>query len=180
MFFMKISKLIEQINPADGLQPPLISFVGNKRYNMLSMSMFFVIAVIVATVISMQAVLLFFIRKKQKNLVSDLQNRAFEIGETLIMGPEPSIYRGADSEFGSVKGNGVIALTNRRIMFKKLTGQQIDIDLSHITKVSVQSIFNGETAVGTGAQHLVVETKNGNRIGFLVKRAERWMEILDT
>lgn len=141
-------------------------------------SVYLVIAGVVAAVICIWAVSLLWLRQKTQKLAHEFQERAREMGEKVIIDPQSCVYRGADSEYGNVKGNGVIALTNKRIMFKKLTGQQIEIQRSHISSASIENNYKGETAFATGARHLVVETSNGNRIGFLVKNAERWIEKL--
>lgn len=145
---------------------------------MPSIPIYLVIAGVVAVVVCIWTVLLLVVRHKFRKLATEFRERVRQAGENLIIDPQSCVYRGADREFGNVKGNGVIALTNRRIMFRKLTGQQIEIDCSQISKVSVENTFKGETAFATGASHLVVETNDGNRIGFLVKNAENWIEKL--
>jgi hypothetical protein len=139
---------------------------------MPSILIYLVIAGVVAVVVCIWAVLLLIVRRKSSKLATEFRESARQAVENLIIDPQSCVYRGADREFGNVKGNGVIALTNKRIMFRKLTGQQIEIDRSQITKVSIENTFKWETAFATGASHLVVETNDGNRIGFLVKNAE--------
>lgn len=92
----------------------------------------------------------------------------------ILIGPESALYRGADRRFGNIKGNGVICLTADKILFKKLTGQNIDIDRADIVGATVETWFKGKTSFATGAKHLVIKTRDGNRIGFLIKDAPKW------
>lgn len=146
---------------------------------MPSLSISLVIAVVVVAAICIWAIILFWIRRKTQDIAHAFKARSREMGETLIIDPQSCVYRGSDREYGNIKGNGVIALTNKRILFKKLIGQEIVIELSHISGTSIENTFKGETAFATGAQHLVVVTTDDNRIGFLVRNAEKWIERLN-
>ncbi|MEW6181858.1 MAG: hypothetical protein AB1500_01600 [Bacillota bacterium] len=100
-------------------------------------------------------------------------------GERMVIGPQSCLYRGADSVYGNIKGNGVVCLTDKRVVFEKLTGQRIAINRTDIAGVSEERWFRGKTAFGTGASgHLVFHTADGNRVGFLIKDTKRWVREL--
>jgi len=94
--------------------------------------------------------------------------------EKIILEPQSALFRGSDASFGNIKGNGVICLTSKSLSFEKLIGQKININRADIVKATVEDSFKGKTSFATGGRHLVIKTKNGNRIGFLIKEAEEW------
>lgn len=96
--------------------------------------------------------------------------------DRFIIEPKSALYRGADMYFGNVKGNGVIYLTEKGLIFNKLTGQKIEIKRAEIIAASVEESFKGKSSFAAGGKHLVISTNDGNRIGFLVKDAEQWAE----
>lgn len=98
---------------------------------------------------------------------------------TITLGPQSALYRGADAKFGNVKGNGIIWLTVKGLYFEKLTGQKIEVDLGEIAQTTVETTFKGKGSFATGCRHLVVRTREGNRIGFLIKGAEEWSERIN-
>lgn len=144
------------------------------------MSPILIIIGILALLICTWWVSLYVIRQRLCKLAMELRECARRAGEDLIIEPQSCVYRGANREFGNIKGNGVIALTEKRIMFKKLTGEQINMDRSRITKVSIENTFKGETNLATKGSHLIIETKDGNRIGFLIKNDKNWVEQFDS
>ena len=93
-----------------------------------------------------------------------------------IIEPKSAIYRGADTRFGNIKGNGVICLTEKSLIFNKITGQKIEIHQEEIKDAIVEESFKGMISLATGGKHLVIKTKDGNRVGFLVRDAEVWSE----
>ena len=87
-------------------------------------------------------------------------------GETVLRPPERGSYRGATAAgYPVVKNTGLIALTQRRLVFRTLTGKTIDVPVASITGVRESTVFKG-SVVG-GQTHLVVETAAGE-IGFYV------------
>ena len=80
--------------------------------------------------------------------------------------PENGSYRGATAPgYPVVKNNGLIALTQRRLIFRTLTGKSIEVPVEAITGVREATVFKG-SVVG-GQKHLIVATAAGE-IGFYV------------
>ena len=99
-------------------------------------------------------------RAVAEQLATELQ------GETVVRAPENGSYRGATVPgYPVVKNNGLIALTQRRLIFRTLTGKAIDVPVEAITGVREATVFKG-SVVG-GQKHLIVETAAGE-IGFYV------------
>jgi len=91
--------------------------------------------------------------------------------EPALRGPESATYRGSTGTYPKVSGNGQIALTARRLIFRKMLGAGIDVELSDVTGVSAQKAFNG--SVRGGYTHLVVHTRRGD-VGFFVGDLDAW------
>jgi hypothetical protein len=85
--------------------------------------------------------------------------------EPALRGPESGVYRGSTGSYSHVSGNGQIALTADRLIFRKLLGKHVDVPLTAITSVSTAKTFNG--AVRGGRTHLVVHTRTGD-LGYYV------------
>lgn len=109
-------------------------------------------------------------RRVAAELATELQS------ETVVRPPEKGTYRGATAPgYPIVKNNGLIALTQRRLVFRTLTGKAIDIPVEAITGVREAAVFNG-SVVG-GRKHLIVQTAAGE-IGFYVSDSAGWTAVL--
>lgn len=101
-------------------------------------------------------------------------------GETILVGPTQCHYKGAAFKYDTVKGGGMICATKNRILFERLSGLRIDIPRADIARVTEDRLFRGRGAFGMGAKrHLVIHTKDGNEIGFLMKDAGLWRDRLE-
>jgi hypothetical protein len=97
--------------------------------------------------------------------------------ETVIRPPERGSYRGATAPgYPVVKNNGVIALTDHRLVFVTVTGNMIEIPRSEITGVREAKVFKG--SVRGGSTHLIVATRSGE-IGFYVPNVADWINAID-
>ncbi|MFZ1985968.1 MAG: hypothetical protein WAU91_16235, partial [Desulfatitalea sp.] len=119
------------------------------------------------------------VKMKTEALKSHISAQASGGTEGFVIGPKSALFRGSDARFGNVKGNGVICLTENRLLFEKLTGQRIELNRAEIVSTTVEKSFKGKLSFGTGGRHLVITTKDGNRIGFLVRDAETWSEKIN-
>lgn len=91
--------------------------------------------------------------------------------EQVLLGPSPASYRGSTGGHPRVKGNGTLALTPTRLLFRMVVGGPVDVDLSAVTAVSTAKAFGG-SFVG-GQTHLVVHTAAGD-LAWYVPEHERW------
>ncbi len=100
-------------------------------------------------------------------------------GETVVLAPEKGSYRGATAPgYPVVKNTGMIALTSRRLVFRTLTGNVIEVPADAITGVREATVFKG-SVVG-GQKHLIVQTAVGE-IGFYVfSGTASWVAALST
>lgn len=117
-------------------------------------------------------------RARSDRFVADLRAGAAVSGECFVAGPEKAVYRGGSGTYSAVKGNGTIVLTDRRLVFRKLSGGVVEVPTQVITGVRQSAAFRG-SRVG-GATHLVVTTNEQAEVGFFVEDAVTWERALDS
>jgi len=115
-------------------------------------------------------------RRRSAAFDTALQAEILSSGERIVAGPERANYRGASTTYGAVKGNGTILLTDRRIVFRKLSGGVVEVPVAKVTGTREASWFLG-SKVG-GRTHLVVTTNDPAEVGFFVADLAAWDRAL--
>lgn len=110
--------------------------------------------------------------KKANSIITDIAMK----GEKIIISPEWGSFRGATKRFGRVKCDGLIVLTDKKIIFEKLTGGSINLNLNEVSSVDEEKTFLGE--IRAGFSHLVIQLNDTTRIGFYVKDMQKWKDAL--
>jgi hypothetical protein len=108
-------------------------------------------------------------RRVEAELVAELGD------DTPLIGPQKAVYRGGSGPYPKVKGNGLIVLTQRRLIFRILLGTNVEIPCVEITGVREGKHFRG--AVVGGQMHLIVGTHSGE-VGFFVPDPAAWLAAL--
>lgn len=108
--------------------------------------------------------------------LAEFQAEAAASGETVVAGPEPANYRGGTGARSSVKGNGTLILTDRRLVFRKASGGIVQVARATITGTREESTFLG-SHVG-GQTCLVIETSEPAEVGFFVTDLATWHRLL--
>lgn len=114
------------------------------------------------------------IKRKSASLIESVRNELMIRGEKTIRGPETAIYRGGTGNSSKIKGNGLIVLTNRSLIFKKIIGQGLEISLEQIKNLRQDKWFLN--SYRNGRFHLILQLKNGDEIGFIVQNHSVWLE----
>ncbi len=116
-------------------------------------------------------------------ITSRLRKRIAELGPELaaegdpaVRGPELGTYRGASGHYGRVTGLGVIALTQKRLVFRGVFGKRLEVDLTELAAVREDKWFL--RSYKSGRLHLILKTKAGIEVGFIVKDHAGWMVAL--
>lgn len=130
--------------------------------------------VLVSAILSMLA--LSWVARKSGRLVVSLQAELATAGETAMRGPEPALYRGASGIRSRVKGNGAIVLTERRVLFRKLFGADIEVPLAQLIGVKEDKWFL--RAYTGGRLHMILQLKGGDEVGFMVSDHAGWMAVM--
>jgi hypothetical protein len=115
-------------------------------------------------------------RKRVAAATTALQEDMERSGERVERGPVGASYRGATAGFPKVAGAGAIALTERRLLFRRLTGDTLEIARKDMAAVREDIWF---LRAYRGAHlHLIVQLHNGAEVGFIVPEHEAWKAAL--
>lgn len=94
-------------------------------------------------------------------------------GEYLVLGPQNGYYAKTKS-IANVKSMGVMALTNKRLIFRVLFGMGFDIPVEDIAGISEAKWFQG--MYHNGREFLILKLRDGSEIGFQMKNQPEWAE----
>jgi hypothetical protein len=97
--------------------------------------------------------------------------------EPALRGPEQALYRSGSGPYPRVKGNGYLALTRERLVFRILVGKSVAVPLAEITGLREEKWFRG--ARTGGHIHLVVETTRGE-LAFFTSDNAAWISAIDS
>ena len=133
------------------------------------------IAVVAAiAVVGILALLLLHVRFRWQG--AHLKRAVERSGERLLFGPEVGYYQGTIRGIVSVSTYGVIALTDRRLVFTKPIGGDIDISLSQVAEIAENKWFAGN--YHNGRKFLILRLADGTQKAFQVKNHDGWMHEL--
>jgi len=97
-------------------------------------------------------------------------------GERLVIALEMGNYAGGTGDFSKVGGTGLIALTDRRVWFQKLTGGVVEIPVTRLVGAHVTKSWRSQRRAGR--QFLVLSTREQSELAFSLTDASRWMGAL--
>jgi hypothetical protein len=137
------------------------------------------VVVLVLTILAVNAlmwvVLLVWLRGRLRRC--DAQVRALvQAGEQFLVEPAIGTYRGATDRYGKVKGTGVVALTDRRVLCAKAVGALVEVPLADVVGVREDKWFL--RSYSGGRQHVIMKLRDGVEVGFQVRDHARWMDLL--
>ena len=115
-------------------------------------------------------------RRRTSAFLAQFDAEVAASGERVIVAPEQAVYRGCTAHYGQVRGNGTILLTDRRLVFRKLTGGPVEVPTAAILSTRQAASFLS-SRVG-GQTHLIVETSDPAELGFFVADLPRWEAAL--
>lgn len=95
--------------------------------------------------------------------------------ERFLVEPTVGNYRGASARLGKVKGTGMVALTDRRVLCAKAVGALIDVPLTDVVGVREDNWFLRSY---NGRPHVILKLRDGVEVGIQVGEHARWMELL--
>lgn len=116
------------------------------------------------------------ILRKLNRLPELMREELSGAGEKIVRGPERASYSGATARFGKVKGIGVIAMTDKRIAFRKAIGKPVDVPVDEIVGVREDTWFMH--AARGGQRHMIVKLADGTEVAFYVTDRSGWMAAL--
>ncbi|MGE0323569.1 MAG: hypothetical protein AB7K71_19725 [Polyangiaceae bacterium] len=119
-------------------------------------------------------------RKRSREQADALGRELEAKGEILVLGPESALYRGSNAGHGQAKGNSIIALTNKRLLIRRLLGSPIEVRCEEIAGVRESRWFLG---AATGNMHLIFRLPGGGELGVMLidkQRHAEWLQDLRT
>jgi hypothetical protein len=132
------------------------------------------VVLIVVPGLVLAALLLRVVRRRARSAGASL---AAELeADPPVLGPEQVVARPVAGEVPPVSGNGVLALTASRLLFRTSTGARVDVPVGEVTGVRLAESVDG--LAEPGRIHVVVETAAGER-AFLVEDGHRWRKAID-
>jgi hypothetical protein len=132
---------------------------------------------ILVLVAGVQAAIWIPILRKLRRMPGELSAELTHSGERVVLGPDRAVYRGSDDRnYSIVKGNGVVALTDKRIVFRKAIGKPLEVPISAIEGIRESPTFLRSWA--NGRQHLILKLRSGGEVGFFVPSNREWIGAL--
>src|SRR4051812_4114255 len=96
-------------------------------------------------------------RKRTRRLQAELPAKLQAAGEVIKRGPETGNYSRGTMHFSSVGGVGVAVLTDKRLVFQKVTGGIIVVPLDQIADIREDKWFLG--AYRGNRTHTILQMK---------------------
>lgn len=84
--------------------------------------------------------------------------------ERMVVPPVRADFSGGSRRFGRIRGSGIFALTDRRIIFRKLIGAPVEIALDEIESVTQARFYRGTWKAGL--HNVIVRLRDGDEAGF--------------
>mgnify|MGYP001194458294 CR=1 FL=1 len=128
--------------------------------------------------LALWVVALRWVKRASARRLGELQAELAGSGEQVLLGPESAIYRGASrgSGYPRARGNGVVALTERRLIVRRLAGAAVEVPTADISGVRTDKWFQGGWT--GGRLHVIVKTKAGAELGLFVRNSDAWVAAL--
>src|SRR4051812_1467405 len=86
-----------------------------------------------------QALLWTTVFRKLRTIAATLPGELAAAGDRILGGPERASYDGATAVYSGVSGMGVLAVTDRRVVFRRLGGKTIELELGELRSAKAAS-----------------------------------------
>lgn len=114
-------------------------------------------------------------RFQRARIEEKLKNDVGIAGEYLVLGPQNGYYAKTKGLF-STRSMGVMALTNKRLIFRVLFGLGFDIAIEDIVGISGNTWFQG--MYRNGRDFMILKLRDESEIAFQTSDEQRWSEEL--
>lgn len=119
--------------------------------------------------------ILLWLRSRTRAIIAALARDLDASGERTLVAPESALYGGATGPNARARGNAVVALTDRRLVVRRLVGDAFEIARADITSVREAPSFLGRTR---GTPFVVLTARDGSEVGLLVREHRAWLAAL--
>ncbi|HEX8796537.1 MAG TPA: hypothetical protein VF765_36555 [Polyangiaceae bacterium] len=115
--------------------------------------------------------------RKLRRLPERVRAELAASGEAVVRAPERGTYRGSSHpEFPRAAGTGVMALTERRLVFRGIAGRPIDVPTARIRGVRQDTWFRSSARAGW--VHVIVAVDGHGEVGFHARDPDAWAQAL--
>jgi len=119
--------------------------------------------------------ILLWLRARTRALIAALARDLDASGERTLVAPESALYGGATGPHPRARGNAVVALTDRRLVVRRLVGVGFEIARDDITAAREAPSFLGRAR---GTPFVVLTARDGSEVGLLVREHRAWLAAL--
>lgn len=116
--------------------------------------------------------LLLWLRSRTASLKRALWDECIRAGEIVTLRPRTAVFRGSAAGGSMVRGNGVLIVTEKRLIFRKLFGRGVEIARSEIAGVSDRLKRLPRSAKKASGEVVVIHTNDRNQFSFLLPDAD--------
>jgi hypothetical protein len=128
-------------------------------------------ATLVVAVIAMRRV-----GSRAEGRADGLRDEAERLGEEWVIPLSGAEHQGASQPYVRGKGRGVLGLTDRRLVFLPIAGDQLSVPLVRVTAARAED--RRRDAAATHRHRVVVVLDDGAEVGFLVDDPGEWEAAL--
>lgn len=130
---------------------------------------------ILAFNVAMWIPIVLWLRSRTRAIIAALARDIDASGERTLVAPESALYGGATGTHPWARGNAVVALTDRRVLVRRLVGEAFEIARADITAVREAKSFLGRSR---GTPFVVLTARDGSEVGLLVREHRAWLAAL--
>ncbi len=113
---------------------------------------------------------------RAESRADDLRDEAERIGEQWVVPLCGAEHQGASHPYVRGKGRGVLGLTDRRLVFLPIAGEQLSLPLVRVSAARVED--RRRDAAATHRHRLVVVLDDGAEHAFLIDDPAEWKDGL--
>ncbi len=141
---------------------------------MIRQNIWLIVTIVLGTEVIIWALYLYWASR----VVEKIKTQCSQQGENILIGPGKATYQGWTKRFGIAKTMGRIALTEKRLLFKRPLKADINIPLDEVLSVSdtVQCLKIKHTS----SSYLSLVLKDKTEIVFLVHNQKEWISNIQS
>ena len=135
-----------------------------------------VLAAVMAAIVAVSVFILRRVGERAEGRADDLRAEVERLGEEWVIPLAGAVYRGGAYPAGRNKGHGVLGLTDRRVVFLPIAGEQLSVPRVRIAGARLEE--RRRDVAGAHRHHLVLRLDDDSEAGFLVDDAGEWQSAL--
>lgn len=144
------------------------------------MSYSFAIAIVVlffAVQAGLWAAIVLWLRGREEALKRTLWSECIAAREMVAVRPRPALFQGAVPGNGLRRGNGILIVTEKRLVFERLTGGRIEIPRDDIAEVADRWKGRPRGVRGAAGEMVVIRRKDKSQYSFLLPTADEIRKV---